>query len=52
MREEGFYVTRRNMSAPAGARSRGGFGEAAPIELPTPRELSLYADKCAALQSS
>ena len=46
MREEGFYVTSRNMSAPGGARRRASFGEAAPIELPTPRELALTADRC------
>lgn len=47
MREEGFYVERRIMSATASKRGRGSFGEASPIELPTPRELSSYADKCA-----
>ena len=46
MREEGFYVTTRVMSAPGGARGRGSFGEASPIELPTPRELQLTADRC------
>ena len=46
MREEGFYVERRIMSSPEATRGRGSFGEASPIELPTPHELSTYADKC------
>ncbi len=46
LKEEGFYVERRNMSAPAIARGRNSFGVAAPIELPTLRELDIYADKC------
>ena len=49
MKEEGFYVERRIMSSPEATRGRGSFGEASPIELPTPHELSTYADKCALL---
>lgn len=45
MREEGFYVQKRILSAPANQRGRNSFGEAAPIELPTPKELEIYADK-------
>ena len=52
MKEEGFYVERRIMSSPGAARGPGSFGEASPIELPTPHELSTYADKCAFLFGS
>ena len=52
MKEEGFYVERRIMSSPEATRGRGSFGEASPIELPTPHELSTYADKCALLLGS
>ncbi|CAL8462015.1 g1546 [Coccomyxa elongata] len=45
LKEEGFYVERRVLSAPAVARGRNSFGVAAPIELPTLRELDIYADK-------
>ena len=46
IREEGFYVTRRRMSAPQAARGRDSFGSAAPIELPTPPELDRFASQC------
>lgn len=39
LREEGFYVRRRRMSAPVSRRGRAGYGVAAPIELPTDAEL-------------
>ncbi len=47
LRGEGFYVERRVMSAPVSKRSRraGSAGAAAPIELPTLRELDIYADQ-------
>ena len=45
MKEQGFYVTERKLSAPANKRGRNSFGEAAPIELPTAQELATYADK-------
>ncbi len=45
MKEQGFYVRERKMSAPANKRGRNSFGEAAPIELPTAQELATYADK-------
>jgi hypothetical protein len=45
MREEGFYVLKRVLSAPANGRGRNSFGVAAPIELPTSQELDTYADK-------
>ena len=46
LKEEGFYVEQRNMSAPVKARGRKNMGAADPVELPTPRELDIYADKC------
>ena len=46
--EEGFYVRRRIMSAPLARRGRASFGAAAPIELPTPRELQRFAEGCGA----
>jgi len=48
MEEEGFYVRRRMMSAPLARRGRASFGAAAPIELPTPREMERFAEGCAA----
>lgn len=48
LEEEGFYVERRVMSAPVARRGRQSFGAAAPIELPTPRELERFAEGCAA----
>lgn len=45
LREEGFYVQRRTMSAPVRSRSREAFGAAMPIELPTRIELDKLADK-------
>lgn len=45
LREEGFYVQRRTMSAPVCSRSREAFGAAKPIELPTRIELDKLADK-------
>ncbi len=48
MEEEGFYVRRRVMSAPLARRGRASFGAAAPIELPTPREMERFAEGCAA----
>ena len=41
MKEQGFYVSKRNMSAPTETRSKESFGEAVPIELPTQKELDL-----------
>ena len=39
-KEEGFYITKRELSAPLKKRSRATFGDAAaPIDLPTPIEL-------------
>ena len=46
LKEEGFYVERRVMSAPMKQRGRNSIGLAAPVELPTPKELDIYADKC------
>lgn len=48
LEEEGFYVRRRIMSAPLTRRGRASFGAAAPIELPTPRELQRFAEGCGA----
>ena len=45
MKEEGFYVRERVLSAPVNERGRNSFGVAAPIELPTAQELARYADK-------
>ncbi|KAK9908919.1 hypothetical protein WJX75_004666 [Coccomyxa subellipsoidea] len=45
LKEEGFYVERRLMSAPMKQRGRNSIGLAAPVELPTPKELDIYADK-------
>ena len=48
LEEEGFYVRRRIMTAPLARRGRASFGAAAPIELPTPRELQRFAEGCGA----
>lgn len=45
LQSEGFYTTRRNMTTPIKTRSRNSFGTASPIELPTPREFDLLADR-------
>ena len=44
--QEGFYVTRRRLTAPIAQRGRGSFGLAAPIELPTLKELDMYCERC------
>ena len=49
MRDEGFYVERRKMSAPIKKRSKASFGSAFPIELPTNRELDIFAEGCVAI---
>lgn len=46
MKEEGFYTRRRVMSAPITSRSKATFGSAAPLELPTDRELELSTKEC------
>ena len=45
MREEGFYTTRRHLSAPLKRRTKDTFGTAAPLELPTERELEISTDE-------
>lgn len=45
VREEGFYVTHRQMSSPLAKRGRETFGAAAPIELPTIPELDRFAEQ-------
>lgn len=47
MQEEGALVRERKLSAPVSSRSAssGGFGTAAPIELPTEGELKRYGDR-------
>ena len=44
MKDEGFYVERRRMSVPIKKRSKASFGSAFPIELPTMKELDIFAD--------
>ena len=44
LREEGFYVQQRAMSAPVRKRARTTFGDASPLELPT----SIEVDKSTA----
>ncbi|KAK9809406.1 hypothetical protein WJX73_003127 [Symbiochloris irregularis] len=44
LKEQGFYVRKREMSAPVKKRQRQTFGDASPIELPTERELAISAD--------
>ena len=43
---QGFYVRKRRMSAPVKKRQRLSFGDAAPIELPTLRELDAASGGC------
>ena len=45
LKEEGFYTRRRVMSAPLKKRGPGSFGSAAPLELPTPKELDIYTNE-------
>ena len=45
MREEGFYTTRRRLSAPLKRRTKDTFGTAAPLELPTDQELEISTDE-------
>ena len=49
IREEGFYVRERRMSAPAKGRKEGKFGSALPIELPTEPEMDKAAQQCVQL---
>ena len=42
LKEEGFYTPARRMSAPVAKRGGAGYGVAAPIELPTDRELDRW----------
>ena len=42
MKDVGFYVTQRHMSAPVTKRSKSSFGSASPIEKPTIGELDYY----------
>ena len=44
LKQKGFYVTRRDMSAPMEKRMKSSFGSAAPIEKPTIEELDYYSD--------
>lgn len=44
MREVGFYVTQRHMSAPVKKRAKSSFGSASPIEKPTMGELDYYTE--------
>jgi len=44
MKQEGFYVTKRCMSAPVKKRTKSTFGSAAPIEKPTMGELDYYTE--------
>jgi len=44
MKQEGFYVTKRRMSAPVKKRNKASFGSAAPIEKPTMGELDYYTE--------
>ena len=46
LRQKGFYVTRRDMSAPMKKRVKGSFGSPAPIEKPTLEELDYYTQLC------
>ena len=45
LKEEGFYVQKRNMSAPVTKRTKTTFGDASPVELPTSRELDKVSDE-------
>ena len=44
MKEMGFYVTKRHMSAPVTKRTKSSFGSASPIEKPTMGELDYYSE--------
>lgn len=44
MKDVGFYVTQRHMSAPVTKRSKSSFGSASPIEKPTIGELDYYSE--------
>ncbi|KAL3153931.1 hypothetical protein ABBQ32_013493 [Trebouxia sp. C0010 RCD-2024] len=44
MKDVGFYVTQRCMSAPVKKRAKSSFGSASPIEKPTIGELDYYAE--------
>lgn len=46
LREEGFYVRNRAMSAPVAKRTKTTFGDASPVELPTSRELDKVSEQC------
>jgi len=45
MKEEGFYTSKRVMSAPTKKRSKKAFGTAEALELPTARELAISTDE-------
>lgn len=45
LREEGFYVQKRVLTAPLTKRRRESFGTAFPLELPTPTELSAISEE-------
>ncbi len=44
MKQQGFYVTKRHMSAPVKKRTKSTFGSANPIEKPTMGELDYYTE--------
>lgn len=44
MKQQGFYVTKRSMSAPVKKRTKSTFGSANPIEKPTMGELDYYTE--------
>lgn len=44
MKEEGFYVQQRRMSAAVKTRTKSNFGSAYPIELPTMKELDHFSE--------
>lgn len=44
MKQQGFYVTKRCMSAPVKKRTKSTFGSANPIEKPTMGELDYYTE--------
>ena len=44
MKQLGFYVSQRHMSAPVKKRGKSTFGSAAPIEKPTLGELDYYSE--------
>ena len=45
LKEEGFYTTKRVMSAPAKKRTALTFGTAVPLEMPTVKELEIATDE-------